>query len=127
MGLLFIYNANSGTLNGVLDTAHKLVSPETYQCELCDLTHGAFTEKKEWLRFRESVKTPMQFLHKDEFLKRYKSKWLPQYDFPVVLAVVDSGLEVAISKERLTELQTPEALIKEVREVLRLFNFQDYC
>ncbi len=127
MGLLFIYNANSGTLNGLLDTAHKLVSPETYQCELCDLTHGAFTEKKEWLRFRESVKTPMQFLHKDEFLKRYKSKWLPQYDFPVVLAVVDSGLEVAISKERLTELQTPEALIKEVQEVLRLFNFQDYC
>lgn len=127
MGLLFIYNANSGALNGLLDTAHKLVSPETYQCELCDLTHGAFTEKKEWLRFRESVKTPMQFLHKDEFLKRYKSKWLPQYDFPVVLAVVDSGLEVAISKERLTELQTPEALIKEVQEVLRLFNFQDYC
>ena len=127
MGLLFIYNANSGTLNGLLDTAHKVVSPETYQCELCDLTHGAFTEKKEWLRFRESAKTPMQFLHKDEFLERYKSKWLPQYDFPVVLAVVDSGLEVAISKERFTELQTPQALIKEVREVLRLFNFQDYC
>ncbi|EAQ38023.1 hypothetical protein MED134_12671 [Dokdonia sp. MED134] len=123
MSLLFIYNANSGAINGILDTAHKLVSPETYQCELCDLTHGAFTEKKEWLRFRESVKTPMQFLYKDEFLKRYKSKWLPQYDFPVVLAAIDSGLEVAISKERLTELQTPEALIEEVQEVLRLFNF----
>lgn len=84
-----------------------------FKCSVCCL----------WLRFRESVKTPMQFLHKDEFLKRYKSKWLPQYDFPVVLAATDSGLEVAISKERLTELQTPEALIEEVQEVLRLFNF----
>lgn len=123
MSLLFIYNANSGAINGILDTAHKLVSPETYQCELCDLTHGAFTEKKEWLRFRESVKTPMQFLHKDEFLKRYRSKWLPQYDFPVVLTATGGGLEVAISKARLTELKTPEALIEEVQEVLRLFNF----
>lgn len=123
MSLLFIYNANSGAINGIIDTAHKLVSPETYQCELCDLTHGAFTEKKVWLRFRESVKTPMQFLHKDKFLKRYRSKWLPQYDFPVVLAATGGGLEVAISKKRLTELKTPEALIEEVQEVLRLFNF----
>ncbi len=123
MSLLFVYNANSGTINSLLDTAHKLVSPDTYACELCNLTHGAFREKRVWLRFRESVKTPMQFLHKDEFLAQYKSKWLLPYEFPVVLAVTNKGLELAISKEELSEIKTPQELIDRVHKVLRDFNF----
>lgn len=30
--LIFVYNANSGMWNTMLDTIHKTVSPETYQC-----------------------------------------------------------------------------------------------
>ncbi|WP_241234677.1 hypothetical protein [Nonlabens ponticola] len=53
--LIFVYNANSGRINSWLDSAHKIISPSTYQCKLCELTHGAFTEHDEWSRFRESL------------------------------------------------------------------------
>lgn len=121
MKLIFVYNANSGKLNAMLDTAHKLISPDTYECDLCDLTFGALKEKEEWVRFRESENTPMQFLHKDEFLKRYRSKWLPKYDFPIVLAETNRGLEIAISKEEFQHMEAPEDLIAQVRKVIELF------
>ncbi len=38
--LLFVYNADSGLVAGLFDSAHKLLSPSTYQCQLCTLTHG---------------------------------------------------------------------------------------
>lgn len=121
MKLIFVYNADSGPINAMLDAAHKFVSPQTYQCELCDLTHGILRERDVWLRFRESEQTPMEFLHKDEFLKAYRSKWLPKYHFPIVLAETDRGLEIALSKEKLMHLKTPETLISEIKEVITVF------
>ncbi|NJM95354.1 MAG: GTPase, partial [Acaryochloridaceae cyanobacterium CSU_5_19] len=41
--LIFVYNANSGGINTALDIAHKLLSPSTYRCNLCRLTHDTFT------------------------------------------------------------------------------------
>ena len=35
--LVVVYNAKSGGLNAVLDYVHKMVSPETYDCNLCKL------------------------------------------------------------------------------------------
>ncbi len=120
MKLLFIYNANSGSLNAMMDSAHKFLSPSTYECDLCSLTFGMFKEKKVWSRFRESVHTPMQFLHKDEFLKAYRSKWLPKYEFPIVLAETDKGMEVVVSKNRFESIDTPEDLIQEIKNILEL-------
>ena len=30
--IIFVYNADSGLVNGLIDWAHKIVSPETYSC-----------------------------------------------------------------------------------------------
>ncbi|MDP5100229.1 MAG: GTPase, partial [Nonlabens sp.] len=92
--LIFVYNANAGKINSLLDSAHKLISPGTYDCKLCELTYGVFKEDVDWIRFRESVKTTnpnlqLEFLHKDEFEKQYWSKWLPKYDFPIILGMRD--------------------------------------
>ena len=46
MEIQFIYNAKSGLANSIFDLAHKLISPDTYECNLCKITHGAFTETK---------------------------------------------------------------------------------
>lgn len=121
MKLIFVYNAVSGAVQALLDTAHKIVSPDTYPCELCDLTHGVFKEREEWLRFRESLDIPTLFLHKDEFLKQYRSKWLPKYDFPIVLIELDGNLEIAISKRELQNLKTPQDLIDAVHNVLVVY------
>jgi len=101
-----------------MDSAHKWIRPETYECDLCSLTFGVFKEKESWVRFRESVKTPLEFLHKDEFLKAYKSKWLPEYEFPIVLAVTEDGLEVVISKSAFMDIKSPEILIEQLHKII---------
>lgn len=116
--LIFVYNANAGKLNALLDSGHKIVSPSTYSCNICDLTHGIFTERKEWVRFRESVKTPLLFLHKDEFLKDYASKWMPKYEFPIILSESNGELQVAISTEECQKLEDLPALITAVKKVI---------
>lgn len=126
--LIFVYNANSGKLNAWLDSAHKIVSPQTYSCKLCDLTYGIFKEHDDWVRFRESILTTypnlqLEFLHKDEFEKQYWSKWLPKYDFPIILSTSDavqdyndgfgtnSGLDIFMNTPEMNALKSTEELI----------------
>jgi hypothetical protein len=117
--LIFIYNANSGSHNAILDTAHKIFSPSTYNCSLCDITFGIFTENKVWRKFRAQSKTPMEFLHKDEFLKMYSSKFGKKYTFPIVLAETDEEeFEVLITTEKMNSLKNVESLMSEVLATL---------
>jgi len=67
MKLIFVYNANSGFLNSIINSSHEFLSPNTCQCDLCSLTHGNFKENKLWTNFSVSVKTDLGFYHKDEF------------------------------------------------------------
>lgn len=64
--LVFVYNADDGVFSRALDAAHKALSPQTYQCDLCKLTHGTFGEKKRWKEFVESLPVPVRFLHRAE-------------------------------------------------------------
>ena len=135
--LIFVYNANSGKFNAWLDSAHKILSPKTYQCRLCDLTYGIFKENEDWARFRESVvKTnpdlQLEFLHIDEFEKKYWSKWLPKYQYPCILEKseqpqdyndgfgTNSGLDVFMSQEEMNEIQSTHALIDSITKKLKL-------
>ncbi len=110
MELVFVYNAESGKLSALLDLGHKMVSPGSYKCNLCSLTHGNFTEQKEWKRFKESTSLNLVFLHKDEFEREYGKR----FSYPIVLKR-DKGLEVFISTEELNEIASPTQLIKLVQ------------
>ena len=68
--LIFVYNADSGVLNFILDAAHKLFSPSTYPCNLCALTYTP-TGLPRWRRFVKSLPWPAEFLHKDELAEQY--------------------------------------------------------
>ena len=116
--LIFIYNAKAGKFNALLDTVHKIVSPQTYDCDLCSLTFGAFKEKEEWAAFRKEIDTPLLFLHKDEFLSQYNSKWLPRYTFPIVLAEKNGELHIAITAQRFSKIKRVNELMVEVQNVL---------
>jgi hypothetical protein len=109
--LLFVYNANSGKGNSFMDTAHKILSPKTYDCNLCDITFGVFAENRIWRKFRNESSLEMEFLHKDEFSKAYASKFGHKFTFPIILAETDNGLEVCVGTEELNALNTPEDLI----------------
>ncbi|GAB5399132.1 MAG: hypothetical protein Aureis2KO_07170 [Aureisphaera sp.] len=118
MKLIFVYNADSGFVDRLLDNVHKIVSPATYDCNLCAITFGRFVEDDLWKSYRESSDNEMVFYHKDEFLKKYKSKWLPKYDFPVVLSK-EQELEIIIDSSTLNDMKSSEELIEEISKRTR--------
>jgi hypothetical protein len=69
--LVFVYNADSGLFNTLSDVAHKILSPETYACNLCALTHTAFGMRREWKKFLHHLDARLEFLHADELRGRY--------------------------------------------------------
>lgn len=109
--LIFVYNAGSGLRNMIMDSAHKIFSPKTYECNLCDITFGTFTENKIWKKFREETLLEMEFLHKDEFKIQYASKFGYKFDYPIILANADGNFEVFINTDELNELKNAEELI----------------
>jgi len=86
--LVFVYNADSGFLNSLFDIGHKLVSPATYSCRLCSLTHSTFRMRSEWRGFVERLGVPVEFLHRDEFSGRYR---LAAVQLPAVYLKSESG------------------------------------
>lgn len=112
MSLLFIYNADSGKLRGLFDIGHKIVSPESYSCNLCNLTHGTFTERKEWKRFKESTSLDLVFLHRDEF----EAQFGQTFSYPIVLKHEGGGLEVFVSTEELNSVSDSTRLIELITE-----------
>ncbi len=106
--LIFVYNADSGKWNAYMDMAHKIFSPKTYPCSLCDLTYGIFKIRPEWDDFVKNTPLPFEFLHKDEFHEQY-----PQFKntaLPVILRVENNQIVVLIDKEELDDFKTIEAL-----------------
>ncbi len=69
--LVFVYNADSGLFNTLTDIAHKTFAPETYSCNLCAITYGAFGMRAEWKEFIESLDCGLEFLHRNELFDRY--------------------------------------------------------
>ncbi len=122
-------------VSSLLDSAHKIISPATYDCRLCELTYGVFKENEEWIRFRESVSQnypylQLEFLHKDEFAKKYWSKWLPKYDFPIILSAnqqdmyndglgSNGGLDVFINATEVKAMESLEELIELIEKRLK--------
>ncbi|WP_400074215.1 GTPase [Zobellia russellii] len=109
--LVFIYNADSGLKNSLLDSAHKILSPSTYDCNLCDITFGVFTENKVWKGFRESTSMEMEFLHRDEYKKQYASKFGTKFTFPIILARTNNDLEVFVGTEEMNTIENAESLV----------------
>ncbi|MCL6268066.1 GTPase [Flagellimonas myxillae] len=110
--LLFVYNADSGIRNAILDSMHKVLSPSTYQCSLCDITFGKVSENKVWNKFRRERGLEMEFLHRDEFIQQYG----PQFNFPSVYTRQDESLDILISSEELNRLNNAEELIGLIQE-----------
>ncbi|SEL11625.1 hypothetical protein SAMN04487910_1769 [Aquimarina amphilecti] len=116
--ILFVYNANSENWSKYLDFAHKIISPSTYSCGLCSLTHGNFSEKKIWKTFRETVSSKMVFLYKDEFLGKYKDEQYQEFIFPIVLEQKKNKLDPLIESEELKSIQSVENLIENLKAKL---------
>ena len=91
--LIFVYNADEGVFNTLMDTAHKLFAPSTYECNLCALTHGVTSMKSEWKSYMSSLNYETRFYHK----KGFKQEW-PQLniELPAILLQKDDNIRPEI-------------------------------
>ena len=87
--LLFVYNADGGQLAGLKDLFHKMLSPATYPCSLCAITYGATSMRPEWREFVKSLPVPVDFLHRDEFVRDYP-QWRT-HPLPAAFALAADG------------------------------------
>jgi hypothetical protein len=112
--LLFVYNAKKGMIHEALDFAHKIVSPASYSCELCMLTHNYFSKRKEWKEFEERSPVSMQFYHIDDFEKEYGLS----FDYPVILSANKNNIELLYSKTQIAAMNEVSDLIQMIENVI---------
>lgn len=113
MKLLLVYNANSGKLNAALDSLHKLVSPATYSCALCSLTHGNFQIRQNWKAFLGRTAIPIELIHKDEFQKDFPNTYR-SFELPIILISQGEDLQVFLTAAEIAKLNDECELIKEI-------------
>ena len=111
--LIFVYNANSGIGNMVLDVAHKIFSPQTYACNLCAITFNTFSENKSWKTFRENSAINMMFMHIDEFENEYKNQ---AYTYPIILSETKNSLNIFLSTKEINKIDSVEGLVLAINE-----------
>lgn len=114
--LVFVYNAQSGLFNAATDAAHKLFSPNTYQCNLCALTYSTFTMRAGWKSFLETLGRPLEFLHADELAARYGVRGVP---LPAVFEKRGAGLELLIGADAVNACRTLDDLKRLVKDAAR--------
>ncbi|MDH5445642.1 MAG: hypothetical protein OEY52_08805 [Gammaproteobacteria bacterium] len=114
--LVFVYNADSGLFNTMADIAHKIISPSTYSCQLCALTHSYFTARKEWTPFLDELDAELEFLHRDELQKKYGIK---EITLPVILLKNDAQLSTWISTKEINDCQSIDTLKLMISEKLK--------
>ncbi len=101
--LVFVYNAESGLFNAVADAAHKFFAPQTYQCNLCALTHSTFGMHKGWREFLGTLARPLEFLHADELRQRYGRA---DVALPAVFKREAGGLKLVIDAAAINACRT---------------------
>ena len=99
--LIFVYNAQSGKWNALLDSIHKTFSPSTYNCSLCAITYDSIGMKKEWKTFLNELPLSSMFYHRDEWLKKtQRNDNLPA----VFLKRKNKEIQLIIEAERLKQM-----------------------
>lgn len=108
MKLVFVYNAEAGLVNGVMDSIHKLVSPSTYKCDLCAITYGLARMKDDWRAWLERSGRAVQFFHRKDFRQAWPGVDVP---LPAILVREDDTLRVLVSAAELAHIDNVGQLV----------------
>lgn len=104
LSLQFVYNAHSGKLHALFDIAHKLVSPHTYSCDLCQITHDTFSENADFSALK--ARHPIELFHIDE----YEASYPAEEHYPVIIVRRDGDIIERINRERIGQLHSVDDL-----------------
>lgn len=106
--LIFVYNADSSLLAKISDGITKILAPNKYQCNLCMVTYGALSMKEEWRLFLETLPLEKEFLHKDEFKKKYPE--LSNEPLPAIFEYKDNVVSVIIPATKINNIKSIDEL-----------------
>ena len=100
--IYFVYDADGGVLNEITYWIDKNILNKKNTCELCNISHGKFFAKSEWLKFIKELRTQykVKVLHRNELPKKIEEQ---NYQLPSVI------------------IETEEKMI----EIFNKFSFQD--
>ena len=112
--MVFVWNADAGWQHALLDSLHKVVSPQTYSCKLCQLTYGIAGPKTRWSRFLKTIEHPIEFYHRDEFQGTPMAQQLPGLELPAVLVYRAEKWQLFLSRSEIEQFQDLEALLAEL-------------
>lgn len=109
-----IYDADS-TLRGEISYWIGARLGRTH-CSLCDITHGLFTQKKQWSQCSSELPVPFVTFHRNDaptdVLEACEGK------FPIVLARTSDSLEIVVAPEELDALEgSPERLAQLLHQI----------
>jgi hypothetical protein len=111
--ILFVYNANSGLFNALADVAHKVLSPQTYPCNLCAITNSALGMRKEWKTFLEGLGIDKEFLHRDQLAREYR---MENVELPAVFRKRGKALDLLVDAEAINRCESIEDLKRVLTE-----------
>ena len=106
--LIFIYNAKSGFVNELVDFAHKIMSPDTYECNLCFITYGTFKMEKRWSDYIQSLPLKSIFIYKDKL----SNNNLGNVNFPAIFLRNNTQLVELITANEINNLRDFHKLIE---------------
>ena len=98
----------------MMDSLHKATSPETYDCNLCAITHGFFSTKKQWSKFLETVDVDVEFLHRDELTGMN----LEDENLPLILSQDGSEYITVADAGQINQLKSIDDLIGIIQKYL---------
>jgi len=111
--ILFVYNVDLTPFALLSDFVHRIVSPDTYPCRLCDLTYDRFTMKREWNRFVATLPADCAFELRDRFRRKYPA--YADVPLPAVFGRTAGGtLRILLSAEEINAARTLASLRRRV-------------
>ncbi len=115
--LVFVYNADAGLANALLDTGNRIINPQDYPCSLCLVTYSPFGMKRDWKEFIARLPYPVTFLHKNELPPRLNNQL---HDFPCLIFQKSHQTDILISGNEFRKIKDLKALKQKVTSALNL-------
>ncbi len=117
--IYFVYDADGGVLNEISYWIDKNVLNKKNTCELCDISHGKFFAKSEWLKFIKELRTQhkVKVLHRNELPEKIEEQ---NYQLPSVIIETEEKMIEIFNKLSFQDSNTSLNII-ELRKQLYEF------
>ena len=95
--IYFIYDADGGILNEIKYWVNKNILKKDSACELCDISHGKFFVRLEWLKFVKELRTKykVEVLHRNELPMKIEKR---NFQLPCIIGETERELIEIVNK-----------------------------